>query len=502
MRARTGRGLRSLCACAALIAACSGSGGGPAPALVDGGAGTDAREQDAGGALDGGARDALVIEPSDAGPVSEWIFTAASLGTGEPVGDGVLGPILPFGVYADETQIVIVGDARADFEWAGTRVAAGGFVLALDPSSGALRWHRTVGSAVNAIAAHGGELVIAGSFHGEAAFEPAAGDPIQLVSRGATDAFVAAMSADGVFRWVKRFGSNVYDGAFGIAASADGIAVVGFVSGTTDFGGACASLSTYPGVDDGDGHPVGVWDAVLARFDADGACVDARIFGAPASDDAAFSVAVDDDRIVLSGWATGPLKMRTAAGETDLGGAPSSRPGPWMSTLAADGTPTATWLGSSVGRGRAVLRGASDVTWLFNGSGSLRRTDGAASSAPFEGQAAIATVRDDGHVDLVSLGEGTTDAVAIATPSLAGGGTAMVVASERSEPFEVVLTRIERGSISRSQLAAIPTYPFLVTAVGEDVWMVGFTSSRMTLGDPPVTIETGGQGNLVVVRLH
>ncbi len=85
---------------------------------ADGDAGT---EGDDDGALDQGAD-----EPTP------WPVLVEVVGTGPAVGDGVLGPIFPFDLLIAPDLLIIVGEARADFEWTETTVSSGGFVLAID----------------------------------------------------------------------------------------------------------------------------------------------------------------------------------------------------------------------------------------------------------------------------------------------------------------------------------------------------------------------------------
>jgi hypothetical protein len=159
---------------------------------------------------------------------------------------------------------------------------AGGYdalMAKLDPDGNCL-WSKRFGDAgfqQNSAAAvdPGGNVFIAGILTGTVDF---GGGP--LTSAGGQDVFVAKFDPLGNHLWSKRFGDAGDQLAIEIAATdAGGVAVVGWFSGTLDFGGN--PLTNAGGV-----------DAFVATLDGAGSPVWSKRFGA-AHDDGFYSVAVD-----------------------------------------------------------------------------------------------------------------------------------------------------------------------------------------------------------------
>lgn len=106
--------------------------------------------------------------------------------------------------------------------------------------------------------------------------------------------------------WSQRFGGVETERAWGIDADGDGnVFVTGYFEGTTDLGGG--SLAS-----------AGIWDVFLAKYDAGGAHVWSRRFGAGGTDQG-IAVAADPDGNVL---VTGAY-----SGTVDFGGGPFTNAG-------------------------------------------------------------------------------------------------------------------------------------------------------------------------------
>lgn len=101
-----------------------------------------------------------------------------------------------------------------------------------------------------------GGVLVAGELSGTVAIGPQ-----QLASAGGQDAFVARLSPGGGVAWAKRLGANYDDRVKGIAATADGGAVLaGTFDGVVDFFGKTLTSIAGP-------------DAFVARIDAAGGLV-------------------------------------------------------------------------------------------------------------------------------------------------------------------------------------------------------------------------------------
>ena len=81
------------------------------------------------------------------------------------------------------------------------------------------------------------------------------GAPPENKNAGRADAFVAKIHTGGTLRWIKQFGTDKDDFAYGVTTDRSGLVyVVGSTNGTID------------GVTD----PGGTSDAFIAQFDANG----------------------------------------------------------------------------------------------------------------------------------------------------------------------------------------------------------------------------------------
>ena len=346
-------------------------------------------------------RDATPADTSDTSVVTgPWRDGVEVIGVGTAVGTGVLGPVYPMGLWASVDQVVVVGLARADFSWGGTTYPRGGFVLALDASTGAVRWHRQVGDSVGAITTVGEDLAIVGAFSRSISL-PTTGAPIALTSKGLSDGVVAVLSKTGDFRWARRYGSAAFDQGFAITSDGDAVIVAGAITGTADLGEGCGSLQAQIGGDDGDGHPAGVQDAVVLKYGAGGACPWGAAIGAPLVDDMAFGLTAIDGAVYVTGEAARPVFLRTTSGAPDaeLGGAASKRPAPFLLRLDPDGkrAPSAWFVAgaSPGGRGRSVAHRGSDVLWAFTTHSTAQLTHDAFPAVELAQGGHVVTLRGE-----------------------------------------------------------------------------------------------------------
>ena len=230
--------------------------------------------------------------------------------------------------------------AEPDFDWV---ISAGGKLhdkvrgLAVDPS---------------------GNILLTGEFTGEAAF----GD-IQLKAAGSMDFFVAKVSPEGKFLWVRSGGGSKIDRGYAVAADSMGNCVVTghFESPDAAFGAHKPAL-------------VGEYDAFAAKYNARGELVWFHAFGGKGYD---YGHGVGTDgagNAVVTGALTG-------AGM--LSGQAVGEPGPSrIFAIKFDPAGQVAWhrvasgTGNSTGHGIAVDRaGNSFVGGAHGGPGSLAGTE-------------------------------------------------------------------------------------------------------------------------------
>jgi hypothetical protein len=163
----------------------------------------------------------------------------------------------------------------------------GAVVIALDRTSGAMRWRLALDSnqwvLVTSLAGLGDDLVVGGSFAGTLRIGARV-----VTSAGGSDGFVARITASGALGWLVRTGGAGTDAVQGVATGgsekARRIAIAGtFSSGAELLGVALPSLEER--------SPFG--DAFVAELDGTGARRWSATFGGRA-DDAVAGVAIDD----------------------------------------------------------------------------------------------------------------------------------------------------------------------------------------------------------------
>lgn len=163
-------------------------------------------------------------------------------------------------------NLIVAGTADTGTDYGGgAALAAGIFVVKLD-SAGAHVWSKTYGGATNisngnasATVDTKGDVLLAASFEGSVNFDGTA-----LTTMGSKDIAIAKLAgADGSGIWSRRFGDAQSQRVFGIAADAQGSAIItGTFNGTVDF--TELMLGNQKLVDAGQG------DIFAAKFDADG----------------------------------------------------------------------------------------------------------------------------------------------------------------------------------------------------------------------------------------
>ncbi len=196
------------------------------------------------------------------------------------------------GIAADDGGVYVVG--FTDGALGGGQTGAGDAFLRAYTANGDLRWTRQFGTSsaddARGVATDGeGDVYVVGSTSG--ALE---GDHF-----GSSDAFVRSFDAAGATRWTRQFGTDLFDGATGVATSASGDVVIG---GFT-FGDLAAGQA-------------GAGDVFVHVLDANGDVRWSRQFGT-SSADLGTAVATDRNGLVYVGGTTSGAFEGVAGGEED-----------------------------------------------------------------------------------------------------------------------------------------------------------------------------------------
>lgn len=161
-----------------------------------------------------------------------------------------------------------------------------GFVVALG-DSGRVRWARRFGGLgtahASAVATHGDEIVVAGTFSQLAAIGSTTVDS----NDGSFDIVLISLRTDGTVSWARSLGGPATDSANAVAFSAQGIVVLGSFEAGLTFNGK-PHLSK------------GASDIALARYRSDGKPERLVTIGSSGTDLAA-GAAFDGDAILVSG---------------------------------------------------------------------------------------------------------------------------------------------------------------------------------------------------------
>jgi hypothetical protein len=114
-----------------------------------------------------------------------------------------------------------------------------------------------------------------------------------------SDAFVRALTSQGLERWTTQFGGSGVDQAQAVAVGSDGVYVAGFTDGR------------LPKQDQAGGN-----DAFVAKLGSGGRPLWLRQFGTRA-DEQATAIAVSPGGVLVGGWTSGPLQPGARRGPTD-----------------------------------------------------------------------------------------------------------------------------------------------------------------------------------------
>ncbi|MHC4663128.1 MAG: phage tail protein [Planctomycetota bacterium] len=288
-----------------------------------------------------------------------WVVSAG--GTGDDSGHDIS--------ILDDGTIYIAGSFRGSATFgSGGNVAAltsagqADIFIARYDSNGILSWARNASSTKNdeafgvSAVPDGSAVFIAGEFRSVCTFgEGANQTTIDSGSNSKSDIFVARYGADGALHWVERAGegSNKNDGGTGIAALADGGALVtGYHEGATfDPLGTPIVLTSAGGQ-----------DIFIAKYNADGSVAWAESAGSSNDDSASSIAAFPDNSFVIAGQYRGTatfdpngaaIQISSNAASIDV----------FLARYLDNGT--AAWAASA---GGAVADACNDVDVLLDGT--------------------------------------------------------------------------------------------------------------------------------------
>jgi uncharacterized protein DUF1996 len=230
----------------------------------------------------GGSTDAFVARVEGSGDLP-WIRQF-----GTEMADDVAG------LYAGGLRLYAVGWTAEPPSEDVAEGATDGFVMAFNPGGSPL-WRRQISTAgtdrVNAIAARGRALFLAGSTDGSLSKEPPA---------GGVDAFVAKLDPDGSRYWIRQFGSVTDDEAVAIGADRKGVYVAGSTTGSLP-----------------DGELLGESDGFIRRYLLNGTQTWTRQFGT-LDYERVYGLAAEPAGLYLVGTTHGTFEGQVNAGDRDV----------------------------------------------------------------------------------------------------------------------------------------------------------------------------------------
>ncbi len=296
----------------------------------------------------------IFVAKYDAGGKLLWARSAG--GSGNDAGAGI--------AVDGSGNVVVVGYFVGDATFGATTLTSAGlgdvFVAQYD-AAGTLQWVHSAGGVGSdlayAVAAAGsGDVVVTGTFSGDAAFAPTT-----LTSAGSADVFVARYDGGGTLLWAQPAGSTGSDHGSGVAVDGSGnILVTGYYVGDATFG---ATTLTSAGGD----------DVFIARYDGGGTLLRAQSAGGSGSD-LGNAIAVDrSGNVVVTGSFGGSATFGgttlTSVGSSDVFVARYDAAGTLLWAHSAGGTGNvAGYAVAADGSGNVVVTGSLEGSASFSGN--------------------------------------------------------------------------------------------------------------------------------------
>lgn len=268
------------------------------------------------------------------------------------------------------------GDEIHEITSAGSRDA---FVFRLN-DDGEILWAESFGGkgrdeASRVVAADDGSIIIAGTFEDTAMVGRSTG---KMTSRGGTDAFLIAFSAEGQLAWSRQIGSANREYVSGLVTDGQGNL---FLSGNF--------LDTLILPDGSDLRSAGSTDAFLLRFGSDGEQHWARRIGGDEIDES-FDLAITEGReLLMSGHFQGDIEIPVANAKVLLRSSGKGNPDGFIMTFDTNGN-----------HGQAITAAGDGVETLF--AVAALRGGGIAAAGFFNKEVSIVA---DGLVKLTKRGK-------------------------------------------------------------------------------------------------
>jgi len=349
---------------------------------------------------------------------------------------------------ADDGRIAVAGFTRGDLG-ATNQGDDDVFVRLLDADR-AIAWTRQLGTPENerpqGVAFHpDGGLVIAGLSRGN----------LGATNEGDYDAFVLRVDDTGGTVWARQFGTPSTDVIDGLAVGSDGRVVV---AGTTR------------GVLQGTGYGVGVGDAFVRTFHANGDHAWTRQFGSVGEDYALGVAAGPGGRVAVAGGSSGDLAdpLAPARLENDA----------YVQVFEADGSVAWTHqFGTDQNDHVYRVAFAEDGTLLAFGA-----TDGALASTNAGGRDLFVRAYD-------------ADGQALWTRQFGGAGDDYALALAVASGGQVVVTGVTTGALTGVSAGGNDAFVARIGAGGSIVWLRQFGTAA---DDAARAVAIGPAGEAIV----
>ena len=297
-----------------------------------------------------------------------------------------------------------------------------------------------IGTAVSALA--DGSAITAGAFTGSATF----GGTV-LAATGSSDSFVAKLTASGTYAWAIRAGGTDVVTVTGVAAMADGTAIVtGRFSGKATFGGTTLTSA-------------GSFDVFVAKTTAAGAFAWAVAAGGSGNDGGNSVTVLADGASLIAGEFTG----NAAVGGTSLAGAGAKTP--FVAKVSPTGKfawascPTGAFEGkalsiSSFADGSAIVGGCFVGTVGFGAKQLVSAGQG-------DADAFVAKIDAGGAFVWANRGGGATYDVGSAVACLPDGSSMLAGAFQGTATF---------GAFTLTSVGTLDVFVAKVNANGKFDW--------------------------------